>query len=190
MGILDSILRSVPGNEYLGPNINLPGSPNNVTSPGGVPDIFQPGLFPFMISGTDPSIGQGWLDKASPLLSQFQGMQPPQLETDFSGLMSRAMPGMMQDVMNKLASRGMINSSVAGDTMSKTLTDLGTNIMGMSNQNETANQNAYMQHMGMFPSMLGAVGGLAGIGGGMGQYSLQANPLAPYETLSHFALNY
>ena len=72
-------------------------------------------------------------------------------------------------MMNNLASRGMLNSSVASDALSKTATGLGSTAMQMQ--------------YGL-PTMLGQ------LASNIGQQSYSSNPLAPYELLSNFVLNY
>jgi hypothetical protein len=73
----------------------------------------------------------------------------------------------IQNVINSLSGRNMINSTVAGDTMSKAMTDVATPIMGYQAGLESQAASEY-------PKLLQ---GLAG----MGQYSLSQDPLEAYK---------
>ena len=206
VNVSDYPVRSMADSMQMGKGIG--GS--NVTTPanngGGMPELFQPGLMPFSISGTDTSFGAPYLQQGGNFLSQagsmfdnaagFANNWKP-LPTNFSSLMSKAAPGAMQQVLNSMAGRRMLNSSVASDTMSKALSELGTNVMGMANQNMQLNQQAVPTMMGAFGNLIGQNANLAGQGANLagqganlGKFSVQANPLAPYEMISNFALNF
>lgn len=174
----------------------------------GTMDVFQPNLFPSSTSGTTTGgIGLGFLNQASPVLQRLANYTTPQadnpqaLPTDMSSLIRMAAPQALQSTMNNLAGRGMINSSVGSDALSKTLTNLGANAMTLGNQNAATNQattlqtnlanlGSQLQTPNVLNTLLGNIGGLGSTAGGLGQFSYSANPLAPYELLNQFVLNY
>lgn len=86
----------------------------------------------------------------------------------------------MQNTLNSLGSRNVLNSSVAGDALSKTMTGIGTNSLGMMGN-----------MMGQQSSMLGGLYGqqanaamqypnFALQTAGTGQYSTQKDPTEMY----------
>ena len=87
-------------------------------------------------------------------------------------LSNQISPAIQQNI-NGLAGRGMLNSSVAGDVMSKTMTGLAGN-----HQANAMNLNA-----GRASALLD-LGKQLMAGGSLGQYSESSNPLAPYQMLA------
>ena len=87
-------------------------------------------------------------------------------------LSSQIAPAIQQNI-NGLAGRGMLNSTVAGDVMSKTMTGLAGN-----HQANAMNLNANRA------SALLDLGKQLMAGGAMGQYSESSNKLAPYQTMA------
>lgn len=172
-------------------------------NPTGVPDLFQPGLYPTSYSGTDANWANNIWSTASPIIQRLTSMMTPvaqnptQLPTDMSAIMKNAAPGVLQSTMNNLAGRNMLNSSVASDSFSKALSGLGGTAMTLANQNAATNQAANNQvslenlkSMMNMPIMLNSLlSNISGMGQ-LGQQSFYANPLAPYELLNNFLLNY
>jgi len=135
------------------------------TGIGNVGNLLQPNLFPSSFSGINPGFSNNILTQIAPLLAQSLGNVP---STSGNFMKSQA-GGALQDTINSLASRNMLNSSVASDTLAKTATNLGGTAMQMQSQ---------------VPTILGQ------LATNLGSQSMSSNPLAPYELLSNFVLNY
>ena len=93
----------------------------------------------------------------------------------FTSMNKQAMTSGLQSILNNLASRGMLNSSVASDTISKGMTDI-TNT-NSDKYFQAAMQNAVMK--AEEPTMLAKIASL-------GSYSQSSNPLEPYELMANF----
>ena len=78
-----------------------------------------------------------------------------------------------QSVINNLAGRGMINSSVAGDTMSKTLSNIANQAQGYQAQMAGSQANAMMQ-LPTFATNLAQ----------FGQYSNSTDNSTPYRIMA------
>jgi hypothetical protein len=97
----------------------------------------------------------------------------------FTNMLKQATgPEGFQGTINDLASRGMIESSVAGDAMARTRRDLTTDIQNKGFDAILASLMAKLQ----VPGMLGSMAGLAQTTtSSTGSSTQQSNPLAPYE---------
>jgi hypothetical protein len=147
---------------------SLPVMSNGVQSQAGtnsIGNLLQPNLFPSSFSGVNPNFSNNILAQIAPLLTQGLGNLP---STPGNFMKSQA-GGVLQDTINGLASRNMLSSSVASDTLAKTASNLGGTAMQMQSQ---------------IPTMLGQ------LATNLGSQSMSSNPLAPYELLSNFVLNY
>jgi hypothetical protein len=128
-------------------------------------DIFQPNLYPQSYSGINPEMSASILSQLAPLLTQTAGGLPNSINQYGQQQGSEV----LQSLVNNLAGRNMVNSSVASDTLGKGLTGVGTNILGMQTG---------------LSSTLGSL--IQNLGG----YSYTSNPLAPYSLLSNFVSSY
>lgn len=131
----------------------------------GTMDIFQPNLYPQSYSGISPQYSNQMLASLIPQLQQSTSGMP----TSINNFTRTGAYSTLQDVMNNLAGRGMLNSSVASDALSKGITGMG-------------NQAAQMQFQS--PQMLGQ------LAQNLGGFSYSSNQLAPYELLNNFILGY
>jgi len=135
--------------------------PGTSLNSSGAPNIFQPNLFPSSYSGVNPSI----LTALAPMLSQQLQSAP----NSINSFMRTSAPSVLTDIFNNLGANRMMNSSVASDALSKGVQGLGATAMHQQMQ---------------MPAMLSQV---AQQFGGM---SYSSNPLAPYELMNQFVLNY
>jgi hypothetical protein len=142
---------------------NLANLPGNTST--GTMDIFQPGLFPSSYSGMDRGFSSSTLESILPLLQRSLSSLP----NSSSNFMRSNAGGVLQDAVNNLSSRGILNSSVASNTLARTASNLGGQAMQMQ-----AN----------LPSILGQ------LATNVGNYSYQSNPLAPYQLLNNFITSY
>lgn len=134
-------------------------------SSSGSPELFQPGLYPMSFSGINPSMSSPIMQQIAPLISQYATNLP----TSINNFVRSGAPSMFQDVLNNLAGRRMLSSSVASDALAGGITGMGNQLAGMQFQ---------------APTMLGQ------LASNLGGFSYSANPLAPYSLLSQFALGY
>lgn len=128
-------------------------------------DLFQSGLYPQSYSGVSPQ----YSDQAMPQIIQQLQSSLSSMPTSINNFTRTGAYSTLQDVMNNLAGRGMMNSSVASDALAKGITGMG-------------NQAAQMQYQS--PQVLGS------LANNLGNFSYSSNQLAPYELLSNFVLNY
>ena len=83
-----------------------------------------------------------------------------------------------QDILNRLSSRNMLDSSVASDTLSKGMTDIATSTAGRGFESALAGAAMKAQE----PTMLGNIAGL-------GRASESYDELAPFKLLMNSYLN-
>lgn len=79
----------------------------------------------------------------------------------------------MQTTINGLNSKGMLDSSVASDALAQTMSNVGTQLLGYSANNEAAKASM----LGQYPDYLNSTAGL-------GQYSESSDPSKPYATMA------
>lgn len=137
-------------------------------------------LYPTSYSG----MGEGWQNfsqnQAMPILSSLLSNYPGYIDntyntasTGLANFTSNQLQPAIQSTLNGLAGRNMINSSVAGDALSKTLTGLAGNMQGYQANLAADAAKAKMA----YPSFaLNAAN--------TGQHSTSTNPLAPYQMMA------
>ena len=138
-------------------------------------------------SSSYSGMGQGWTDFSnqtvkpiiSNLVSGFGNFSKPYNEaaSGMTQYVNTQLAPAMQGILNKLAGRGMINSSVASDAMSKGLTGLLNNAQGYQAQlmgNAAGNYAPFVQGVGQ-----------------MGQYSSSSSKdaSAPYQIMAQLLQN-
>lgn len=136
-------------------------------------------LYPTSYSGLG-SVWQNFSANQAPKLESWLNNYDTNVNTAYNqasqgvgNVLSNQIAPAIQQNINGLAGRGMLNSSVAGDVMSKTMTGLAGN-----QQTNAMNLNA-----GRASALLD-LGKQLMAGGAMGQYSESSNPLAPYQTMA------
>jgi hypothetical protein len=133
------------------------------------------------INWNDP-VSKGILNQ---LLSSAQGLPdlakqlPGTLQDMYSNLMRSALkPSAFQGVINDLASRGLLNSTIAKDTLATTAKDIAQNIGETGYQSLLQGLNAQMN----VPSVLAEIAKLGQQTSSFGnQGSSNIDPLAPYQ---------
>ena len=183
-----------------------------------IPDIFQPNLFPTSsnvssstglntafsnsFSGLDNNNRQSLMGAILPQLTGQISNMPGNIDAYmgnanqmYQGQMKRGLEQFMPQVLEGMNSRGMLNSSLTSDALANTAAQIIPTFADKSFQ-------AGMQGAQMKASMPQILGQLASLGQvsrgssgstGMTQANSRAqtsNPLAPYELLSNFLLNY
>ena len=196
----------------------------------GNPNLFQPGLFPTATSvgqsgsqGTAQSNTSGTSENYSGLDAQYRtgilSSVLPQLQASlanfnqvpaqyadsasrlYGNLSRQALDQSLPEILQQLASRGMLNSSVGSDAISNAAMQI---IPQFANQGYQAQMNAGQMQM-QIPSILATLAQLGQYSQGSSQqsgtsgstnnasslnYSQNQNPLAPYELLSNFLMGY
>jgi len=197
----DGRIQYNPMPDYSTFDPDLAGRLYNAVS-GNNPEMFQPDLYPTS-SGTNTSTSYSGLP--SEYLDQLmQGLMPelmrsiqgmPQAIDEYTGKASQMYEGMgrrllddaMPGILNNLAGRNVLNSSVASDAISKT----ATNIIPMFTDAALQAGMKGAEMKANIPSILGNIANLGRVSESSAEgTSESSNPLAPYELLSNFTLNY
>lgn len=187
-------------------------------SSSGLPDLFQPGLFSSSNSwgnslGMNTSNQNSFSGLPEGTRNQLLTAILPQLTQSIGGL--NAVPGQtadaasrmygnlsrqaleqsLPDILNQLAGRGVLNSSVGSDAISNAAMQIIPNFANAGYQSQIDAGNQRMQ----IPNILGTLLGLGnysqGSSTGMGLNTSQnasqsSNPLEPYQLLSNFLMGY
>ena len=163
-------------------------------SPGGG---FIPNAVPGSSSSSQSQSGINWqapilstiqplLDESIQALPGLAQSYPQKIQRGYEGMMRTALsPQAMQGALNQLNRRGMINSSVAGDTLSK----LSGSIASQIGASYYPAMMAGLDKQWELPSLLGNIA--AGLGKESASVSLSesSDPLAPYKLMMDFLIN-
>ena len=96
-----------------------------------------------------------------------------QAQGGIQGVLSNQIAPAIQGNINNLAGRNMLNSSVASDTLSKTMTGITNNQQAQNTALNTARMTSLLD-----------LGKQLMSGAGLSQYSENSNPLAPYQMMA------
>lgn len=152
-------------------------------------------------SGLPTQYGTSILSNTVPMLNQMTSQMPQNIEdwqtgtyNAYADLMKNSYQNVLPSVLNDLASRNIINSSVAGDAIANAANQINQSIGSSALQNQ-ANTSQMLANM---PSVLAQIAGLgqqstsqsnsSSTGGGSSSStnsssSYTEDPLAPYELL-------
>jgi len=148
-------------------------------------------VYPYTKQSQQSQTGMDWGSDfgqtLSPLLQQSAQQLPgllsgisPAIQGQYSSLMKQALgPEAFQGTLNQLANKNMLNSSVAGDAMSKTASNIATQVGNQGYNSLLQGLLAQTQ----LPSQLGNLGQLLQTSQSSGE-SITEQPLAPYELLA------
>lgn len=174
------------------------------------PELFQPNLYQSSTSGSNQSsqgntfsgldanyrnqIASGTIPQ---LLQAVSGLNSVPQQTAnaatnlYSNMLNQGINSSLQGVLNQLASRGILNSSVASDTLSKTAQDLIQTNANNAYQSQIDSGKMQM----LIPNILSSIMGLSSYNQGntsstgtSGSYA--SDPLEPYTMLANFLMNY
>ena len=134
-------------------------------------------------------MGQGWTNwsqnTAQPVLSNLLNNYNSTVNSNYAGASNgigqfaqTQMQPAVQNTLNTLNANGVLNSSVAGDALSKTMLGVASNAQGLNANMETGRVNALNQ----LPALTTNAAQL-------GQYSNQSDPWAPYASILGFINN-
>lgn len=151
------------------------------TMAGGI-NLFQPDLYSKSYSGIGSVYQKELMDSILPQLkASFQNYganidkSTKAAQEGFTSMNKRAMTSGLQDILNNLSNRGMLNSSVASDAISKGMTDLTS--ANSDKAFQAAMQNAILK--AEEPQLLARIASL-------GNYSESSDPGQPYDRIANF----
>ena len=152
-------------------------------------------VYPYSKSTTQSRTGLDWGTDfgqvLQPLLQESTQQLPgllsglvPTLQGQYSNLMKKALgPQAFQGTLNQLAQRGMLDSTVAGDALSKTATNIMSDIGDKGYTSLLQGLLAQTQ----LPTQLGNLGQLLQTSTSAGE-SITEQPLAPYELMARMLM--
>lgn len=197
--VLAGVLTGSSSNSSNGQWQSMSGNPSDVTqgqSTGGGIQFFQPDLFPTSQSSQSTSSssrsGINWnspfMQALLPQLNNSLNQLPSTLDNMQRTLQDQQTnlarqslgPQALQGTLNNLAANGMINSSVAGDALSKTASTIMQDVLNRGYESALAGQQARLA----LPSALAGVAQLGQESSSSSRSSASSsssNPLAPYE---------
>jgi len=169
------------------PTKNLPDTLLSSTAPTTAPAPtngafnFPMDKFPRSYSGLGPEY-QGMLTSLLPQIKGAYEQYPETVKGGYNQAISDAgssfkntLQPQLQQILNNLASRNMINSSVAGDTMAGAARGVAQDITGTQAGLGLAREQALAQYPQLLTNLLS-----------QGQYSESTNELAPYQSALGF----
>lgn len=208
-----------PGSDYVYSQDGTYGGVSaQATASPGLPDLFQPDLYSSSGSygsstGLNSSYSNAFSGLPEDVRNQLLTTILPQLAQSISGL--NAVPGntadaaarmysnlsrqsleqSLPDILNQLAGRGVLNSSVGSDAISNSANQIIPTFANAGYQSQIDAGNMQMQIPNILGTLLGLGNYSASNSGSTGvtssmNTSESSNPLEPYQLLSNFLMGY
>ena len=152
-------------------------------------------VYPYSQSSTQSKSGTDWgsqygttllplLQQSTEQLPGFLSQISPLLQGQHTSLLKKALsPEAFQGTLNQLASRGVLDSSIASDTLSKTATGL---ISEIGDKAYTSNLQGLLSQA-QLPNMFGGLADLLKKTESVSE-SITEQPLAPYELMANMLM--